>query len=61
MVKIHISYTADDEATVAQAVAYLKGILPPSKVKKKPGKPPIIACISSLKMPQSLQNSPVWT
>lgn len=40
MVKIHISYTADDEATVAQAVAYLKGVLPPSKVKKKPGKPP---------------------
>lgn len=40
MVKIHISYTPDDEATVAQAVAYLKGILPPSKVKKKPGKAP---------------------
>lgn len=40
MVKIHISYTPDDEATVAQAVAFLKGILPPSKVKKKPGKAP---------------------
>ena len=39
-VKIHISYTPDDEATVAQAVAYLKGILPPVKIKKKPGKPP---------------------
>ena len=40
MVKIHISYTLDDEATVAQAVAYLKGILPPVKIKKKQGKPP---------------------
>lgn len=39
-VKIHISYTPDDEATVAQAVAYLKGILPPVKIKKKPGKAP---------------------
>ena len=40
MVKIHISYTPDDEATVAQAVAYLKGILPPVKIKNTPGKPP---------------------
>ena len=40
MVRIHISYTPDDETTVAQAVAYLKGILPPSKIKKKPGKAP---------------------
>lgn len=40
MVKIHISYTPDDEATVTQAVAYLKGILPPVKIKKKPGKAP---------------------
>lgn len=40
MVKIHISYTPDDEATVAQAVAYLKGILPALKVKKKQGKAP---------------------
>lgn len=39
-VKIHISYTPEDEATVAQAVAYLKGILPTLKVKKKPGKAP---------------------
>lgn len=39
-VKIHISYTPDDEATVAQAVAYLKGILPALKVKKKQGKAP---------------------
>ncbi len=40
MVKIHISYTPDDEATAAQAVTAQKGILPPSKVKKKPGKAP---------------------
>lgn len=40
MVKIHISYTPEDEATVAQAVAYLKRILPPVKIKKKQGKAP---------------------
>lgn len=40
MVKIHISYTPDDEATAAQAVAYLKGILPALKVKKTQGKVP---------------------
>jgi len=40
MVKIHISYTPDDEAVVNQVVAYLKRILPPSKVKKKQGKAP---------------------
>ena len=59
MVKIHISYTPDDEATVAQAVEYLKGILPPVKISN-PARPPIIACISSPKIPGSLQNSPVW-
>ena len=53
MVKIHISYTPDDEATVAQAVAYLKGILPPSKVKKKQGK----ALYNSVYLiPQSAKN-----
>lgn len=40
MVKIHISYTPDDEATVAQAVAYLKRILSPVKIKKKQGEAP---------------------
>ena len=40
MVKIHISYTPEDEATVAKAVAYLKRILPPVKIKNTPGKPP---------------------
>jgi hypothetical protein len=39
-VKIHISYTPDDETIVVQAVAHLKGILPALKVKKTPGKPP---------------------
>ena len=53
MVKIHISYTPDDDATVAQAVAYLKGILPPSKVKKKQGK----ALYNSVYLiPQSAKN-----
>ena len=40
MVKIHISYTPDDEAAVAPAVAYLKRILPCHKVKKSTGTPP---------------------
>ena len=39
-VKIHISYTADDEATKAQIVTLLEGILPPVKIKNTPGKPP---------------------
>ena len=40
MVKIHISYTPDDEATKAQIVTLLEGILPPVKIKNTPGKPP---------------------
>ena len=39
-VKIHISYTPDDEATKARIVTLLEGILPPVKIKKKPGKAP---------------------
>ena len=40
MVKIHISYTPDDEATKARIVTLLEGILPPVKIKNTPGKPP---------------------
>ena len=39
-VKIHISYTPDDEATKARIVTLLEGILPPVKIKNTPGKPP---------------------
>ena len=39
-VKIHISYTPDDEATKARIVTLLEGILPPVIIKNTPGKPP---------------------
>lgn len=39
-VKIHISYTPDDEPLAGQIVARLKGLLPRHKVKKSTGTPP---------------------
>ena len=42
MVKIHISYTPDDEAAVAPAVAYLKRILPSLKYSENTNTPPYI-------------------
>ena len=36
-VKIHISYTPDDEPLAGQIVARLKGLLPRHKVKKSTG------------------------
>lgn len=37
MIKIHISYTPEDEEAVAQIVRYLRKLLPRHKVKSKDG------------------------
>lgn len=39
-VKIHISYTPDDEPLAGQIEALIKSILPRHKVKKGTGTPP---------------------
>ena len=39
-VKIHISYTPDDESLAVKLEAVIKGLLPRHKVKKTAGTPP---------------------
>lgn len=39
MIKIHISYTPEDEVAVAQVVGCLRKLLPYHKVKRKDGEP----------------------